>query len=546
MPMHSDFEQVRREMRDQYGKEKGDRIFYSWINRYGYDDTKPISSQRKKPKKPAQDSRKSFEGELSFKMLIPIEKQYDEMTGKLAYFGGIASNSDVDRDNERISSSVLQKMAEDLKINSTVFFNHKHDELPIGKVVEAWVENNNLKVKIMPSKAKACEDIITQVAEGVLKSFSIGGKVKKAETVYDQKSGRNIKEIKDLDLYEVSVVGVPANPGASIGDFISKAFKNYETKGEMMKDYSDMDASGSAPSDENEGSLLHTVAGIKNAALLKARDVGAGKVPSQPGGIVSGGTREKPKWQKESESEDEDEAEERKVRKDDTALSRESYGGDLPAKHPGIVDGATRDKPKWISKEDEAEDEEEAEGRKLRKEPTARFKKKDAEEEAEDEAENLPRKKKSAKDEAEDEEEEETEDAPKVKPKCRKRKEDEDEDESEPKHPKRPMYNEGTYKEDEADSPFVSPKMPATRGTAVPGVRKTTYTQITEEEVLSKKLERLDLLEKEVAALKRERRTGFVKGLVNQEDKFDEGSDFESTVEEVSFVKMLKLSRGIQ
>ena len=530
-------------MIEQYGKEKGDRIFYSYVNRYGYDESKPIEGQRRrKPKKPPENSRKeaevskkSFEGELAFKMLVPIEKQYDEMTGKLAYFGGIASNTDVDRDNERISPNVLQKMAADLEMNSTVFFNHKHDELPIGKVVKAWVEDGNLKVKIMPSRAKAVEDVITQISEGVLKSFSIGGKVKKAESVYDQKSGKHVKEIKDLDLYEVSVVGVPANPGASIGEFISKAFKDFETKGGIMKDYSDMDASGSTPSDENEGSLLHTVAGIKNAALLKARDVGAGHTPSQPGGIVSGGTREKPQWQKESESEAEGESEGRKVRKDDLPLSHESYGGDLPEKHPGIVDGATRERPMWTEKESEGE---------MKKEPAARFKKK----EAEDEAENLP--KKEVKKEAEYEAD--SDDMPRrAKESARKGKDAEEEDEDEPKHPKRPMYNEGTYKEDEAEgaenggrrSPFVAPQMPPTRGAAVPGIRrKSSYVEVTEEEIFSK----VAKLEKELAAFKRERRTGLVKGLVNAEEKFDEGVDFETAAEEFSFVKMLKMSRGIQ
>ena len=519
-------------MREQYGKEKGDRVFWAYINQHKLDETKPFPKKLpkkddKKPKKEAesetQESKKEiqtkvetkvFDGDLSFKMYMPIEKAYDETTGKLVYFGGIASNTDIDRDNERISPNLLQKMAEDLKKNSTVFFNHKHDELPIGKVVDAYVEGNNLKVKIMPSKAKAVEDIITQISEGVLRSFSIGGKVKKAESVYDPNTRKTVKEIKDLDLYEVSVVGVPANPGATIGEFISKAFKDFETKGEKMDKY-DMDASGSTPSAENEGSLLHTVAGIKRAQLFKSQDVGAGKLPAQPGGIVSGETRAKPQFQKEAEDEADAEAE-GKVRKDDLPLSRESYGGRLPERSHGIVSGGTREKPQWTEKEEEAEAEAEDEA-KIRKEPAARFK----------EAESKKRKEECVKeDEAEDEDE------------------DEDESEDAPKHPDRPMYDESTYKEDEEESsPFASPKMPPTRGSAVPPVKKSKkiYKEVTEEYEVVKKIHEL---EKELQLLKKERRTGMVKGLVSGE-KFDDGSEDVSD-EEFSFVKMIKRVKGFQ
>jgi hypothetical protein len=48
MPLSDDMKDTKRNMEDQYGKDKGERIFYQWINKHGLDDTKSVKEQKGK------------------------------------------------------------------------------------------------------------------------------------------------------------------------------------------------------------------------------------------------------------------------------------------------------------------------------------------------------------------------------------------------------------------------------------------------------------------------------------------------------------------
>lgn len=159
----------------------------------------------------------------NFEIFIPFEKTISE-DGSLKLFGGIASSTSVDKDNERMDKAVLSKIASDLKKNSTVFFNHDLKGLGVGTVASSEVVNDSVRISVVPTKAEGMRDVITQIQEGVLKSFSIGGKIRDWEDQYDDKLGKKVRVIKDVDCYEVSVVGIPANGDASILSYMSKSF----------------------------------------------------------------------------------------------------------------------------------------------------------------------------------------------------------------------------------------------------------------------------------------------------------------------------------
>ena len=42
LPLHPDFQRIKDKMVEKYGKDKGTRFFYAWVNKHGYDDTKPF------------------------------------------------------------------------------------------------------------------------------------------------------------------------------------------------------------------------------------------------------------------------------------------------------------------------------------------------------------------------------------------------------------------------------------------------------------------------------------------------------------------------
>jgi HK97 family phage prohead protease len=158
-----------------------------------------------------------------FEILIPFQKEVSS-EGKLRLFGGIASSTSIDRDNERMDKSVLTKIAKGLE-NATVFFNHNLKGLGVGKVARTEVRDNQVYIDVLPTTAKGMEDVIIQIQEGILKSFSIGGRIIKAERIYDDSLKKDINVIQDVEVYEVSVVGVPANKDASMLSYIVKSFE---------------------------------------------------------------------------------------------------------------------------------------------------------------------------------------------------------------------------------------------------------------------------------------------------------------------------------
>lgn len=94
---------------------------------------------------------------------------------------------------------------------------HQHSN-PIGVAENISADSKGLKIKARISPAAERE--YNLIADGVLKAFSVGFTVKDAE--YDSET--DIFVIKDVELYEISVVSVPANQDCIFD--ISKSFEN--------------------------------------------------------------------------------------------------------------------------------------------------------------------------------------------------------------------------------------------------------------------------------------------------------------------------------
>mgnify|MGYP000185602211 CR=1 FL=1 len=48
MPIHPDFQKILNNLIKQHGEEKGKQIYYAWLQKTGYDDTKPMAQQKTK------------------------------------------------------------------------------------------------------------------------------------------------------------------------------------------------------------------------------------------------------------------------------------------------------------------------------------------------------------------------------------------------------------------------------------------------------------------------------------------------------------------
>lgn len=182
-----------------------------------------------------QSQYEEMEIERDFVFDLNIKGFTKDESNKKRVLKGYAATTGKDRGDDDITIEALKKCKDDLlKAGSnTVFFNHNRNQ-PIGKVIATEIDAKGLIVHIEISKAKDCDDHWTKIQEKVLKSLSIGGRYKKVEVVRDDKGHVESFKILEMELYEVSVVGIPMNAKASILEAIEKGFK-LKGKGKMKK-----------------------------------------------------------------------------------------------------------------------------------------------------------------------------------------------------------------------------------------------------------------------------------------------------------------------
>ena len=145
---------------------------------------------------------------------------------------GYATTSDLDRQNQIITEKALQKATKDLLLNSTVFLNHNYDRA-IGKVEETEFVRGKIKIDAYISAVES--DVTTKIQEGIYNAFSIGGTITEIEEVTIK--GKKIQQISALEILEVSLVGVPANPQAKVIDYyFVKALNTNIKEGAIVKE----------------------------------------------------------------------------------------------------------------------------------------------------------------------------------------------------------------------------------------------------------------------------------------------------------------------
>lgn len=187
---------------------------------------------------------KNIVPEAHFIFYVPIAKSLVKPgdSTKGFYVEGYALTSDPDRQGDIVLLDALQKGIIDLDENISVFYNHDTESKPIGKIVDKKVirtsdTEGKLWVRIFISELE--KEIIKKVKEGVINKLSVQGIIpKKAiEEIYDNDGKTINRRIHDMEIWEVSIVGLPANVKAeTIGYEIKKSLslKNEKIKGENM------------------------------------------------------------------------------------------------------------------------------------------------------------------------------------------------------------------------------------------------------------------------------------------------------------------------
>jgi len=126
------------------------------------------------------------------------------------FIEGYCTTTDIDLEDERLTSECLRKVASSLP-GSPIFYNHDTD-LCIGVVHAARYDDKGLWVKGLISET---EDVIwTKIKEKILSKMSVRLRGKEGHWTYE--NGRKIFEIDDVLIPEVSVTALPCNPAAAI------------------------------------------------------------------------------------------------------------------------------------------------------------------------------------------------------------------------------------------------------------------------------------------------------------------------------------------
>ena len=164
---------------------------------------------------------------VRFECSIDIDKAYEDEGNWIVE--GFAATSDFDLQEDIITQQAIEASAKDLIENSTVLHNHNADEA-IGKVEKSEAREGGLWLKIFISKT--APDIWQKITEGVLNKFSIRGKILDAKKEWIPELKQYARVIFKMQLLEVSLVAVPANPKArALRWYIEKALEEYESDG---------------------------------------------------------------------------------------------------------------------------------------------------------------------------------------------------------------------------------------------------------------------------------------------------------------------------
>jgi HK97 family phage prohead protease len=146
---------------------------------------------------------------------------------------GYASTNSSDRAGDVIDHDAWTKNGglENFKGNPIILFNHDYNR-PIGRATSLEVNDKGLELGARISKSAG--EVKDLIKDGVLGAFSVGFRVKDAEYLKETDG----YQIKDAELFEVSVVSVPCNQAAMFS--IAKSFDSQseyeEWKAEFTND----------------------------------------------------------------------------------------------------------------------------------------------------------------------------------------------------------------------------------------------------------------------------------------------------------------------
>ena len=158
-------------------------------------------------KKTFKTDVKQWEKALSVKA-VDVEKRQIRV---------LASTGDLDRDNERILPEAFKNRLSIYLTNPVILAGHQHrldDGTPpvVGRAVSVWIDKTGLWCIIEFAKTPLAEQYWQLYSGGFMKAVSIGF----APLAWSDSSenGKGVRIFTEVELFEISLVAIPANPAA--------------------------------------------------------------------------------------------------------------------------------------------------------------------------------------------------------------------------------------------------------------------------------------------------------------------------------------------
>ena len=152
--------------------------------------------------------------DFRFHATIKAYTEKDEAGNEIRFIRGVASDDQIDRQGERFSTRAVQRMVETAKQNLTLFGDHNHSwENTLGHIADAKFNDGAFEVVCQLESEEAqpkVKQLWAKLKSKTRLAFSIGGRVLKV--IAEEVNGQTVRVLDDLELLEISVVGIPANP----------------------------------------------------------------------------------------------------------------------------------------------------------------------------------------------------------------------------------------------------------------------------------------------------------------------------------------------
>ena len=187
-----------------------------------------------------------------------IEKSDGVDQPKSFYLVGEASNTKVDKADDRMSKNFIKSMKTQLQ-GLNVFAEHEHDiEKTLGYVSNVDGSDDMVVVETAlenPTENSLVDKIIKKIAHGTKIYYSVAGKITKAYKKVDEALQKTVREIEDGIIYEVSLTALPEGDVSFVAP-IMKSFnlfmKSVDAESQVDDDEIDDDE------DEDESSIKKT------------------------------------------------------------------------------------------------------------------------------------------------------------------------------------------------------------------------------------------------------------------------------------------------